>query len=83
MPQGELGAEHQGLHQRALAAPAAHQQAWRSGSWVASGTATPEAEQFKLEGRNKELQADYEAVTIAIGRTLDDKFAYVQGTADG
>jgi hypothetical protein len=38
---------------------------------------------WKLEGRIKGLQADYEAVTIAIGRTLDDKVAYVEGTADG
>jgi hypothetical protein len=33
--------------------------------------------------RIKGLQADYEPVTIAIGRTMDDKVAYVEGTADG
>jgi hypothetical protein len=42
----------------------------------------PESEQPKLEGRIKGLQADSEAVTIAIGRTLDDEVAYVEGIAD-
>jgi hypothetical protein len=83
MRQGEIGDELQELHQRAHAAPAAHQQALAEWQLGGQRGPRPESERPKLEGRIKGLQADYEAVTIAIGRTLDDKVAYVEGTADG
>jgi len=78
MRQAEVLAELNQLRDRAQAAPAAHQQALAEWQLGGQQGPRPESEQEQLERRIKELQADYEALTVAVGRVLDEKTSYVE-----
>jgi hypothetical protein len=75
--QSQVSAELQQLHDRELAAPAADSQ--RLAAWQLDGERGdrpgPTAPAIRQEVA--ERQADYEALTVAIGRVLDEKASYV------
>jgi hypothetical protein len=77
MRQGQVSAELQQLHDRELAAPAAD--AERLAAWQLDGERgdRPEATLPAIKREMAERQADHEALTVAIGRVLDEKTHYV------
>jgi hypothetical protein len=75
--QSQVAAELQHLHDRELAAPAAD--AERLAAWQLDGERgdRPGPTLPAIRREVAERQADYEALTVAIGRVLDDKAIYV------
>jgi hypothetical protein len=79
MTQAQVRAELDELHQQAQTAPSLHQQ--RLANWELGGRqgSRPESQQEQIERRIKELQDESEALTVAVGRILDEKVRYVEG----
>jgi hypothetical protein len=77
MRQAEVSAELQQLRDRELVAPAAD--AERLAAWQLDGERgdRPEPGLPAIKQEITERQADYEALTVAIGRVLDDKASYI------
>jgi hypothetical protein len=78
MRQAEISAELRELLELALNAASAYQHALAEWQLGGQQGPRPEPEQERIEQRIKELQADYEALTIAITRTLDEKTMHVE-----
>jgi hypothetical protein len=75
--QSQVSAELQQLHDRELAAPAAD--AERLAAWQLDGERgdRPGPTLPAIKREIAERQADHEALTVAIGRVLDEKASYV------
>jgi hypothetical protein len=75
---GEVHAELNHLRDREQAAPAAHSAALAA--WIADGEKgpRPESELPKIKQEIEEREADYHALQVVVGRTLDEKVAFVQ-----